>query len=363
MYTCITLFYVAVAVIAPAPLLSKSASKEHLTSLVLDSAPGGGFEEMLYRQRRFLVGTAALAAVGAFAFFSAPSSRAPLPESAPPAAAARDERRADSLHVELNDRYLRAMARLMAAPVEEWDAGGLLALIYLEQDFGVRANAAATANAVMKSGKPLPGLVRENPRGLAGERPVEKKIDIGWLRKNLNFGLPLSDEAVVIFAVVSAVGQCLPAEADYNAKFLDYVDTLRWPANADWVRFGMLAGFRIHNCIGEPEFARRTAPLVKPLLAWIAEESTPLEPKAYVLFAMAASNRLGAVPYEQLISFVRTQGPDGLWRESEPRSGPISTTALGAYVTAAMLRTLGHPLPRSDFRVATMLSPEREEKP
>lgn len=263
------------------------------------------------------------------------------------------------------------MERLMTAPVEAWDPGGLLAFLYLEQDFGVRAGAVPTVNAVMKSGKPLPGLIRDNPRGLAAERPVENKVNIDWLRKRLDFGLPLSDEAIVIFAVVSAVGQCLPAEAAYNVKFLDYVDTLKWPANAEWIRYGMLAGFRIHNCIDEPEFAQRSAPLVTPLLRWVADEHTPIEPKAYVLFAMAASNRLGAVPFEQLTGFIRAQGADGLWRESEPRSNPVNTTALGAYVTAAMIRTLGHPLPRADFRIASelepgitaMLSPTREEKP
>lgn len=324
---------------------------------------------MVTRKRQLVSGAFALAALAALAVFTWPA--APEQPAAIPSAAVHAARPTDSLHAELNQRYLRAMARLVEAPIETWDPGGLLAFIYLEQDFGVRAGAVQTVNAVMQSGKPLPGLIRDDPRGLAAERPVENKIDIAWLRRRLNFGLPLADEAIVIFAVVSAVGQCLPAEAAYNVKFLDYVDTLRWPANAEWIRYGLLAGFRIHNCIGEPEFAKRSAPLVAPLLRWVADERTPVEPKAYVLFAMAASNRLGAVPFEQLTEFVRSQGPDGLWRESEPRSAPVNTTALGAYVTAAMIRTLGHPLPHTDFRIASelesgataMLSPTREEKP
>lgn len=262
-------------------------------------------------------------------------------------------------HAELSRRFLAAMENVRTAPIEAWEAGGLTAVSFLERDFHIQANAKQTIEGVLRSGRTLPTLVRENAMGLAKDKPVENKVDIGWLRKKMPVPFPLTDEAVVIFATVSAVSNCVPAESDYNFKFLNYSKTLQWPPDTEWVRYGLYSGFYMHRCVDEAQFRHHADPLLKPLLAWMERAKPPIDIQAYVLFALAAGNRIAAVPSGMLNTFLGAQAPDGSWPSEKLSAHPSNQAALGAYVIAAKLTAAGAKLPQTDFRIASLMPPKK----
>ena len=284
---------------------------------------------------------------------AAPTSAvaAPVPASmakAPPPAAPRYQNITD----ELNQRFLSAMERVVSAPVADWGEGGLTGLYYLERDFAVKANGKRLVAAAIASGHPLPRLVRHKPQGLASSRLLEQNVDFAWMRRNIKPNIPvqLSDTGLFIIAAQSAVAACLPAEADYNAKLLRHLDTLPWPADTEWIRYGMYSGFVMHGCLRDEDAARQSEPLVKPLVSWLAKPATPTDLRSYVLFALAVAHRLDAVPSSMLLEFVRAQGADGTWHGQGLEQPAVNQAPLGAYVIAAMLRSAGMPLPQTDFR-------------
>ncbi len=259
---------------------------------------------------------------------------------------------------ELNRRFLLALERVQSAPAASWREGGLTGLYYLEKDFGVRANAAEITAKVLASGTLLPSLVREKPGGIAEIRPLESGIDWAWIRERMQPGLPArpSDQALAMLFSLSAVGHCLPAEADYNARFLRRMDTLAWPADTEWVQYGLYAGFLMHGCIGERVFREQSAPLVPRLVRWLGKRDRPVDQTAYVLFALAASERLSAVPTKIIIDFIRAQRPDGSWGGSPIEQQAENQAPLGAYVIATLLQAGGYPLPQTDFRLTSPLT-------
>lgn len=282
-------------------------------------------------------------------------------ETAPPAVAqqapAPRAPESEGFVAEMNRRFLNAMRGVTAAPLEDWDEGGLIGLHYLERDFGVQAGAAQLTRKALEAGIKLPRLIRPDPRGLASAKLLEQRVDLAWLRRQVRQDVPfeLTDTGLLILGSQAAVSACLASEAVYNERLLKHFDSLRWPADTEWVRYGMYLGFAMHGCI-RPEAARKqTEKLVPPLVKWLARPDVPIDLKSYVFFAFAASDRLAAVPSSLLLDFVRAQRDDGTWQSGSFGVPAQNQTPLGAYVIAAMLRGAGYPLPQLDFRTSTGL--------
>ena len=311
-----------------------------------------------FRIKKFLViGSFAMGAGVAQAGNGAPGNLLLRPASPPPNFVQRlvPGARYKDFQDEMNHRFAAAMDAVVRAPMDAWQDGGLTGLVYLEKDFGLTADATQIISSIIEGGRPLPGLVRENPQGLAESKPVEKKLTWKWFRKQRKMPDDASAQTLAIILAMSAVGHCLPSEAPYNVRFLKHMNSLDWPKDTEWVRMGMIAGFRMHGCISERVLRQEMDLLLPALTRWLRDPAQKTDLKAYVLFALCAAGRYPEIPPEVLLDFVQAQRPDGAWGKGGMEFPAENQAPLGAYVIASMLRAGGYPLPGKDFRLASKM--------
>lgn len=163
--------------------------------------------------------------------------------------------------------------------------------------------------------------------GIASYRPIERATEA-----------PREAERGFLVDAINLSGLCVPAEAAYNLRYVDFLEHRRWPAeryNYAPVRYALYLRMYKRGCLPEKAFLTTTKPLVEPVKKVMEAATRPGDAGGY-MYLLAASRRLGEVPPSLLRRFVESQERSGTWVGTEV-GDPAVAAAQGAYVIAAML--------------------------
>lgn len=211
-------------------------------------------------------------------------------------------------------------------------------LISIEKDYALN----------LRSRDLIRTLEKENPRykemyepgaskGIAHYRPLEKAAVTGKKTVQQTF----------VVDALSLSGICLPADGDYNNRYIAFLERQKWPEQMFGympVRYALYLRMYKRGCVSERAFLAHTKSLLPGVRrALLAADNESGDTGAY-LYLLAAANRLDQAPQELLERFIRAQYVDGSWPSTQV-GDPSVAAAQGAYVIATLLH-------RRDVRIS-----------
>lgn len=194
----------------------------------------------------------------------------------------------------------------------------------------------------LRSGELIETLAQGNPElkkkleaksspGIVSFHPIERAAEA-----------PREVERRFMVDAINLSGLCLPSEAAYNLRYVDFLEHRRWPTERFGyapVRYALYTRMFMRGCLPEKEFLAKTKPLVAPLKKVMEAASRPGDAGAYV-YLFAASGRLGEVPATLMQRYVGAQERTGTWDNTEVGDASVAA-AQGAYVIATLLQRRG----------------------
>lgn len=251
--------------------------------------------------------------------------------AAAPAHAARGPASYDDTQL-LKDRFLAAVYTARRPESTDHAESLIEILRAVEADFKVDLRSTELVEIVAQGNPELKKKldVKHSP-GIAAYRPIEKAAEA-----------PRDLERRFMVDAINLSGLCVPVEAEYNLRYLDFLERRRWPAARQGyapVRYALYVRMLKRGCLPEKAFLAKTQPLVGPLKKAMLAASRPGDAGAYV-YLFAASGRLGEVPETLLRRYVAAQERTGAWDNTEVGDASVAA-AQGAYVIAVLLQRRG----------------------
>lgn len=233
---------------------------------------------------------------------------------------------------QLKDRFLAAVYTARRPQSIDHAESLVDILRAIEKDFQIKLRSSDIAETLAQGNPELAKKLDDKAsKGIVSFRPIERAAEA-----------PREAEHRFMVDAINLSGLCLPSEAAYNLRYLDFLEQRRWPKERYGyapVRYALYARMYIRGCLPEKAFLDKTRALVAPVKKVMEAATRPGDAGAYI-YLLAATNRLSEVPPTLLQRYVDAQERSGAWDNAEV-GDPSVAAAQGAYVIATMLKRRG----------------------
>jgi hypothetical protein len=228
----------------------------------------------------------------------------------------------------LKQRFL--MAYKAAKMPENYDhIDSLIEILrFIEKDFALNMRSEEMIRSITETQPRFKAMYEPGAiKGIRYYQPLEKAAQ---KKKSGGSSSNLLGEALGLSSV------CLASEADYNRRYVEYLEKHRWPRKLAPVRYAIYLRMQKRDCLGERDFLSQTKALVPGVREAMLGANLEAGDAGSYAYLLIASKRFEEIPESLLTRFLQAQQPNGAWLSNLVGDRAVAA-AQGAYIIASML--------------------------